>query len=585
MKHLILSFLVLLGIGLFSSGEARPPNVVLILLNDVSHYSVTAYGAEKITCDDPRGSFENVPFATPRMDSLAMEGARCDWAFTYPLCEPTRIALMSGKNNRRNFLQPKAQHASDITFGDLFQRASYSTALAGKWKQTRGTKGVSAEKYIHEFGWDEFFAFDVNNRVGRRMIEPNFVLNGEIKNYRGIDPETGRRYYGPDLINRYALDFIERKKDEPFFLYYSMVLMHTERTPTPDTIPESVYDDYDVEAKGNGKLLGDDPSFYPDMLHYADKMIGKLLDKLEETDLDDNTIVLLMGDNGTRPEYFFTFPDGSVRQAYKGKNIEGGIQVPLLIRAPDRIPAGSVYDGMVYVTDILPMLCEATGVELPNHDKIDGISFWSQLTGKSSKAPRNSITTWYLGNNHYTQEEHVLEYAFDKRFKRYAPDTMYPDGRFFEWGSDPLEEAGAPVKKKIPKRWNRYRYAGLDLKKLTPEQRKAYDRLGGELESHRHVPVKRLEVTAEESSLSTGQTMQLNCRIHPANATRNGVIWESSDPNVASIDKFGLLTAYQPGKVTIQAYSWDDANPSAKNEGKAYSRGGISSSVEVTVPR
>lgn len=287
------------------SAAPNKPNVVLILLDDVSHYSVSAYGAEMISCDSPRGAFENVPFATPRMDSLADEGVRCDRAYTYPLCEPTRIALMSGKNNRRNYLNCKAQHASDITFGDLFQRAGYETGIVGKWKQTRGTKEISAEDYIAEFGWDEFFAFDVNNMVGRRMIEPNFVLNGEIKNYRGIDPATGRRWYGPELINRYALDFIERKREQPFFLYYSMVLMHTERTPTPDTEPKSVYDNYDIHKKGPGTLTGDDPTFYPDMLQYADKMIGTVLDKLEEIGQAENTIVVLMGDNGTRPEYFF----------------------------------------------------------------------------------------------------------------------------------------------------------------------------------------------------------------------------------------------------------------------------------------
>ncbi|MGC6455139.1 MAG: sulfatase-like hydrolase/transferase [Coraliomargaritaceae bacterium] len=553
------------------------PNVVLFLLDDVSHYSVSAYGAQKISCDLEQGSFENVPFATPRMDRLADEGVRCNWAFTYPLCEPTRIALMSGKNNRRNFLQPKAQHASDITFGDLFKRAGYATGLVGKWKQARGTKEIRAEDYIFEFGWDEFFAFDVNNRVGRRMIEPNFVLNGEIKNYRGIDPETGRRWYGPDLINRYALDFIERKKDNPFFLYYSMVLMHTERTPTPDTRPKDIYDNYDVNRKGNGRLVGDDPRFYPDMLHYADKMIGNLLDKLEETGLAENTIVILMGDNGTRPEYFFTWPDGVVRQAYKGKHIEGGIQVPLLIRAPGKIPANTEYEGLVYITDLLPMICEATGVEIPNRKDMDGVSFWPQLIGQSKEELRDSITTWYRKAGDF------LEYAFDKRFKRYAPDVMYPDGRFFEWSEDPLEEAGAPVKKKIPNRWNRFRYAGLDLNNLNPEQQAAYDRLGDLLKAHRYVPVERLSVIKSNEPLRVGKTQQLTCKVYPANATRNNVIWKSNNPMVASVDKFGVLHAHKAGEVTVHAYSWDDANPSALGKGVEFSTNGMTHSVNISV--
>ncbi|MEM0964567.1 MAG: sulfatase-like hydrolase/transferase [Verrucomicrobiota bacterium] len=576
MKRLI-SLLLLAGASGAIGASSEKPNVVLILLDDVSHYSVSAYGAETISCDDPRGTFENVPFETPRMDSLAEEGVRCERAFTYPLCEPTRIALMSGKNNRRNFLQPKAQHASDITFGDLFKRAGYTTALVGKWKQTRGTEEIPAEEYIYEFGWDEFFAFDVNNQVGKRMIEPNFVLNGEIKNYRGIDPETGRRWYGPELINRYALDFIERNKEEPFFLYYSMVLMHTERTPTPDTEPQSVYDDYDIHKKGNGNNVGDDPSFYPEMLHYADKMVGNLLDKLEETGLTERTIVILMGDNGTRPEYFFHWSNGKVRQAFKGKHIEGGIQVPLLIRAPGKIPSGSVYDGMVYVTDILPMLGDATGIEIPNEEDLDGVSFWTQLTGTDDTEHRDHIVTWYRKNGDF------IEYAFDKRYKRYAPNEVYPEGRFFDYGEDPLEKAGEPVRKKIPNRWNRWRYAGLDLNNLTPEHQKAYDRLGKVLDEFTYIPVGDLRVIKSEAPLRVGHTQQLRCEIYPSNATRNNVIWQSSHPEIASIDKFGILEAHQPGQTTISAYSWDDANPVASGGGFEFETTGIQSSVEIGI--
>ncbi|MEM6885460.1 MAG: sulfatase-like hydrolase/transferase [Verrucomicrobiota bacterium] len=575
MKLWIAALMISLVSGATAAASDKP-NVILILLDDVSHYSVSAYGAEKISCDLERGPFENVPFATPRMDSLAEEGVRCDYAYTYPLCEPTRIALMSGKNNRRNFLKAKAQHASDITFGDLFQRAGYETALAGKWKQTRGTEKIPGEHYIYEFGWDEFFAFDVVGE-GRRMIEPNFVLNGEIKNYRGIDPETGRRWYGPQLINRYALEFIERKREKPFFLYYSMVLMHTERTPTPDTKPESLYDNYDVEAKGPGFKWGDHPKYYPDMLYYADKMVGNLLDKLEATGQAENTIVILMGDNGTRPEYFFTFPDGTVRQAYKGKHIEGGIHVPLLIRAPGRIPASTTYNGMVYVTDILPMLCEATGVELPNQEDIDGISFWPQVTGKSNDEPRDSITTWYRKTGDY------VEYSFDKRFKRYAPDDLYPEGRFFEWANDLLEEAGAPARKAIPNRWKRYRYAGLDLDSLNPEQQAAYERLGKLLDEHKHVPVERLQIIKSEASLRVGHTQQLTCIVYPSNATRNNVIWQSSNPAVASVDKFGVLHAHKTGEVQISVYSWDDANPAASGEGPEFETDGIQNSVDLAI--
>jgi len=581
MKRLVLALLLSAATTL----AADKLNVVFILLDDVSHSSVSAYGAETMSCNSAHGSFADLPFSTPHMDSLAEEGLLCENAFTYALCEPTRIALMSGKNNRRNFLLSKAQHASDITFGDLFKRAGYETGIVGKWKQTRGTRDIPAEAYIYEFGWDEFYCFDVNNHVGRRMIEPNFVFNGQVRNYRGIDPKTGRRWYGPDIINRHALDFIERKKDKPFFLYYSMLLMHAEHTPTPDTVPASTYDNYDVSKAKQPRQYGDDHRYYPDMLAYTDKLIGKVLDKLDELGLAENTMVVVMGDNGTRPEFRFTWPDGTVRTGFKGKHIDGGLHVPLLIRAPGRIPAKSTYAGLVYVTDILPMLCDAAGVDIPHRETIDGISFWPQATGTSTEEHRDSICTWYIGNHREYKKEFFLEYAFDKRFKRYAPDAMYPEGRFFEWANDLEEMAGAPVKKKIPNRWNRYRYAGLDLGSLTPGQQEAYDRLGKLLQQHRYVPVESLKIIKGEAPVRAGHEHQLKCEVYPANATRNGVIWESADPAVATVDKFGVLHAHKAGEVTVNAYSWDDANPSANNEGVTYLKTGISSSVTMMVTK
>lgn len=569
--------LSLLMVAVFARAAERP-NVVFILLDDVSHYGVSAYGAEAMSCD---GYFENVPFETPRIDSLAKDGLLCEYAYTYPLCEPTRIALMSGKDNRRNYLNCKSQHASDVTFGDLFERAGYETGIVGKWKQTRGTEEIGGNDYIYEFGWDEFFCFDVVTE-GRRMIEPNFVLNGETKNYRGIDPQTGRRWYGPDICNRYALDFIERKKDKPFFLYYSMVLMHAEHTPTPDTVPASAYDDFDVNKPGSGRLKGDDRRYYPDMTAYMDKMVGKVLDKLEELGLAENTLVVVMGDNGSN-KVDFIYPDGTVKTGNKGTHKDGGLHVPLLMRAPGKIPAGTTYNGLVYVTDILPMLCDAAGVDIPNREQLDGISFWPQATGKSTDEPRDAICTWYIGNHPVREKEFIIEYAFDKKFKRYAADGMYPEGRFFEWWNDIEEEAGAPVKKKVPQRWNRYRYAGLNREQLNPEQQAAYDRLGKLFDEHKYVPVNRLQIIKSEVPVRPGQSQELSCKIYPPNATRNGVIWETSDPEVATVDKFGVLTARKKGAVTVNAYSWDDAAPSASSKGPAYLKSGIKSSVTVQI--
>jgi len=577
------------GAGLIagqSQAAAKPPvaepirpNVVFVLIDDLSHYGVTAYGgANRVTSN--QGIFTNELFATPRIDSLARDGMRCEYAYAYSLCEPTRVALMTGMNNNRNFIQAKSLHESQITFGDVFQKAGYVTGITGKWKQTRGTKETPGEDYIYKFGWDELLCFDVIGE-GRRMIEPWMVENGTPHSFTGIDPVTGRRYYGPDLINRFALDFIEKNKEKPFFLYYSMLLVHDEHTPTPDTRPKELFDEFDIEKKAEfGPMKGDERIYFPDMLNYMDKMIGKILDKLDELGLSENTLVVVMGDNGTKECFSHVLPDGSVYPGGKGSTAENGNRVPLLLRWPGQIPAGQVYQGMVNLTDIYPTLFDAAGIPVPNIDKIDGISFWPQATGKTADIHRETIYTWYNANQPSTDLSGLLEYAHTKDFKRYAPHIGSPEGRFFDLRSDPLEQAGTPTVKFA---WDRKFKSGLDVATLTPEQRAAYDELGRVLEANRYVPVQGLEIIKSEAPLMVGTSRTLECRTVPADATRQNVIWDTSDPAVASVDKYGVVTARKPGRVTVTVYSWDDAYPVASNAEKAFSKDGIRASVNLDV--
>ncbi|MBK1875524.1 sulfatase-like hydrolase/transferase [Pelagicoccus mobilis] len=554
---------------------------MLILIDDLSHYGVTAYGADRMNCIRKGQEFENVRIATPRMDKLAGEGVRFDRAFTYPLCESTRIALMSGKDNRRNYLKPKSQHASDITFGDIFQAEGYRTGMFGKWKQTRGTKEVPGREYISEFGWDEYVCFDVIGG-GQRFINPNLVVNGKVVNYKGrtdLDPVTGRRWYGPDLCNRAALKFIEDNKDEPFFLYYPMLLVHDDHKPTPDTEPASDFDTFDEESPYVIKGRGDDARYFPDMLAYTDKLIGKLVDKLEAEGLRDDTLIVLMGDNGTKEIFQHVFPDGSIYPGRKGGNTDNGIHVPLIVSQPGRVESGKVYDGLTYLTDVLPSICDATGISHEKYAEVDGISFWEQMEGASGE-PRDSICTWYSANFEYTQKEEIFEYAFNKDFKRYSPTTAYPEGRFFDLRTDPLELEGDRF---VARKWGVRWYSGLDLKNLTPEQQEGYDELGMVLEAHRFVAVEGLRIRKPVKKMKEGESRRLKVELIPSGATRTNVVWESSDPSVATVDKFGNLRSHKAGKATIAAFSWDDAFPTSANRKVTYHRDGISDSFELMV--
>lgn len=567
-------------------GAMAKPNVVFFLIDDLNHFGLSCYGAERVS--STQGYFKDVPLRTPHIDSLAENGLRCDQAYVTPLCESTRVALMTGMHNGRNFVRCKALHESQITFSDVFQRAGYATGMFGKWKQSRGTPEVPGLDYISQFGWDDYLCFDVHNKAKGwlRHLDPTLVENGVETRYEGLDPATGRRWFGPDLCNRAALKFIDEHKDEPFFLYYPLLLVHDEHTPTPDTRPRSAYDNFDTMAPNKfGHLKGDDRRYFPDMLAYMDKMVGRVLEKLDEHALRENTLVMVMGDNGAKACFSFAMKDGRVFVGGKGFHRDNGEHVPLIFSWPGEIPAGSPggirgYEGIFDVVDVYPTLLEACGIAIPNADKIDGRSAWPQITGRRPNHHRKVLYKWYNGNNPFTDVSGAVSYAQTSEFKRYAPHQGFPNGRFFDLRTDRNEEAG----KRGPKvGWEHYHHHGLDVSKLTRDQQAAYDHLGKVLEVSSYTPVAALQLIKGEPPVRVGDQRQLECRIEPRNATRRNVVWQSSDPAVATVDKFGVLTARRKGRVEITAYSWDDALPVAAGQSKPYRKDGISDSVTIEI--
>ena len=519
LRFLTLTFCFALGFTVQPLSATEQPNVVFILIDDLSHYGVSAYGATQLNStqvdinDDP--FFPSTAVATPQIDRLADDGLLAGNAFAYAICEPTRVALMSGMNNNRNFIQPKALHESQITFGDIFKQAGYVTGIAGKWKQSRGTAEIPGKDYVDQFGWDEIYCFDLIGE-GARHIDPNFVINGVVTYFKqvngGIDPLTGRRWYGPDLINRFALNFIETHQNEPFFLYYPMLLVHDEHTPTPDTLPQSLYDDFETVTYPLGKedpayeygaFDGDDRRYFPDMMAYMDKMIGNIIDKLDALNLRENTLIVVMGDNGTKASFSYTVPGTTEFVGGKGECRANGLQVPLLLSQPGTIAPGIEYNGLINLTDIFPTICEAAGLEIPNADDLDGISFWPQAIGNTATAHRDHIYTWYNANKPRTDTTKLVQFAQEIDFKRYAPDENnppnFPQGRFFDLRTDPLELEDA-YNNTVNTGLSIILRSGLDLTTLTVEQQAAYDRLGLVLANNTEVAATDLGI---ETSFAT----------------------------------------------------------------------------------
>ena len=389
----LIAALVLTAFSALHAADARKPNVVLILIDDFGYECVTANGGES--------------YRTPVMDKLAATGVRFEQVHVQPLCTPTRVQLMTGMSNRRNYTHFGHLDPSQKTFGNLLKQAGYATCITGKWQLSNGFEGPA------HFGFDEYALWQLTRRPGRYK-NPGLEINGKLHDYTMNE-------YGPDIVSDYALDFIQRKKDEPFFLYYPMMLTHAPYDATPDSA------DYLTAKSGQGKM---NVGHFADMVGYTDKLIGKLVAKLEELHLRDNTLLLILGDNGTGKGTPSRFKGRDVLGG-KGTTTMWGTHVPAIGNWPGHFASGKIYADLIDATDFLPTICEATGVAVPAELKIDGRSFLAQLRGEKGK-PRDWLYAWYNPSGGATAK---AEFAHDAQFK------LYTDGRFFAVEKDDLEKS------------------------------------------------------------------------------------------------------------------------------------------------
>jgi len=391
MKNWIGIFIFALA-GLAGTQAAGKPNVVLIMADDMGYECVTANGGES--------------YSTPNLDRLAKGGMRFEHCYSQPICTPSRVQLMTGIYNQRNYIRFGLLDPTVTTFGHLAMRVGYATCIGGKWQLENGLKGPS------HFGFDEYCLWQVTRRPSR-YPNPGLEVNSTLRDY-----SAGK--YGPDLVVDYLCDFLERKKDEPFFLYYPMILPHWPFEPTPDSA------DWNPKAKGVLKGQGR-KKYFADMVAYTDKMVGRLVAKLEQLGLRDNTLVMFIGDNGTAVGVE-SILNGKVVVGAKGQLIDTGNHVPFIANWPGTIPAGKVNRDLVDFSDFLPTICDTIGATVPAKLKIDGQSFLPQLNGKTG-SPRKWTYCWYSRNGGMKGDE----YARTQRYK------LHRDDRLIDVANDPLE--------------------------------------------------------------------------------------------------------------------------------------------------
>ena len=384
---------------------AKSPNIVLIMADDMGYECIARNGGTS--------------YETPRIDALAETGIRFTHCFSTPICTPTRVQIMTGKYNFRNYSHFGYLNPQETTFAHLLKKAGYATCIAGKWQ----LNGIYHELAGHQdsrrpmaMGFDESCLWQVTQprKTSERYADPLVEVNGKLQKRNGD--------YGPDIFCDFVCDFISRHKAEtakPFFCYYPMVLVHDPFVPTPDS-PEW----------NNGDRHGKDKRFFADMVTYADKIVGRIVDQLEQAGIAENTLVIVTGDNGTHRSITTETSTGPVRGG-KGFTIESGIHVPLFARWQGVSPQGVVCDDLIDFTDMLPTILNVAGVELDG-TLTDGRSFAPQLRGKVGQ-PREHIFCHY-DPRWGPMAKSPCRFVRDKRYK------LYDDGRFYASVTDPLEQ-------------------------------------------------------------------------------------------------------------------------------------------------
>ncbi|MEM7391644.1 MAG: sulfatase-like hydrolase/transferase [Verrucomicrobiota bacterium] len=383
-KYIVVLCLFLLAGNVLASR----PNVIVIMADDL--------GAEGLAC------YGSTTYTTPHLDRMAKDGAQFLNAYATPLCTPTRVMIMSGLYpNRTGFkaLIGKSEGvrmpAAIRTFGHDFQAAGYKTAIAGKWQL--GKFDEYPDQPI-EHGFDEYcmWTWVYKGKKASRFYKPKIYRAGKIIQGKESD-------FGPDIFNDFILDFIDRNKDEPFFIYFPMALVHSPfiHPPKLQELAESKYtDDMDKQTRAYGH-----------MITYMDQIVGNIRAKLEEHDLAKKTLVLFTADNGTGKQITNRLPDLTFKGG-KGSMTEAGARVPFIAWGPGRVKPG-VREELFCLVDVLPTLASMANIDLER--KVDGLDLSHTFSGKKGQ-DREYVQIAY-GSGFFVR---------DKRFR------LHQDGRLYD---------------------------------------------------------------------------------------------------------------------------------------------------------
>lgn len=434
--------------------QSEGPNIVFIMADDLGYHSLGVYGTEA--------------FRTPNLDRLARSGMVFTRCHARAMCVPSRTVLLGGRTLDR----VRMGRVPEQSMAEVLAARGYHCGFTGKWMQRHMPWNHGFAEGLVQVNWYKYYgphfvAFNSGGYLKEHNLPlplPETMMDRDLP-VTGEDAQAFklREAYGPEVLNDFALDFIDRHKDRQFFLYYPMKLPHSPVLPTPDSARTPEVDNVlenarDLPVEDHGYSLKGGKQWETDVVAYIDKMVGRVLDKLEQEGLRENTLVVFTSDNGPGT-------DGDVRPGVerlpgmKGGVLEGATRVPCLISWPAVVRPGSTYEGLVDFSDFLPTFAELTGEPLPADSPINGISFANVLRGQEGKRgqwiyvhdgwhPNPASRELYDGHSWSGEPKapegqslrarvdppyshiNAFRYAFGPRFK------LYSDGRFYDLKND-----------------------------------------------------------------------------------------------------------------------------------------------------
>ena len=361
------------SMGVAGAAEAKKPNIIYMLTDDLGYGDLSCYGQKK--------------FTTPHIDRLATEGMTFTQHYSgSTVCAPSRCSLMTGlhtghtqvRGNREIKPEGQASMAPDtLTLPRMLKKAGYTSGMFGKWGL--GAPGSVSDPIKH---FDRFYGYNCQRQS--HTFYPKHLWSDDKK--VALDGKT----YSFDLIMDQAVAFIKENKEKPFFCYMSITIPHAAMHAPKDLHDkwrekypqfENVIGLYSHNTKVKNPIAA-----FPAMMEALDNRVGEVLDLLKELGIDDNTIVMFTSDNGPHEEGGhdprFWGSSGPLTGT-KRSLTEGGIRVPFLVRWPSTVEAGSRSDHQSAFWDMMPTFAELAGLDIP--EETDGISIVPTLTGKEQK--------------------------------------------------------------------------------------------------------------------------------------------------------------------------------------------------------